>query len=148
MAIRTVSTSPVAYIPSLRRRNAITPTTSPATYHTDEFHSLSTSSAIGVGVTIGIVGTVLILVTVLLLHRAWRLRHPRPVKQYRQARLWRGFEPATSSTARTTFLGNKMTNIYLTELPTPVTPAFLMSPTLRGEEEGTNESIRRHSEPV
>ncbi|KAI4706839.1 hypothetical protein J4E89_008535 [Alternaria sp. Ai002NY15] len=103
-------------------------------YHSENDRSLSTPAAIGIGIAIGIVCTVLVLVTVLLLHRAWRLRRSPPVKQYRQAKLWKGFEPVTPSTARTTFVGTKMTNIYLTELPTPVTPAFLMSPPLRGEE--------------
>jgi hypothetical protein len=55
----------------------------------------------------------------------------------------------TPSAARTTFVGARMTNIYLTELPTPVTPAFLMSPPLqRDQEHGYENMGRRHSEPA
>jgi hypothetical protein len=141
MANPAILTSPTAYIPSLNRRNTHVPTTSPAVYRPDNHHSLSTPAAIGIGVAIGIVATVSVLITIILLHRAWRLRRPRPTKHYQQAKLWRGFEPVTPSTARTTFVGTKMTNIYLTELPTPVTPAFLMSPPLPGDEEDCRRDI-------
>jgi len=148
MTIRTVLTSPAVYTPSLSLDDAQNPSASSAMYHSENDRSLSTAAAIGIGIAIGIVCTVLVLITVLLLHRAWRLRRSPPVKQYRQAKLWKGFEPVTPSTARTTFVGTKMTNIYLTELPTPVTPAFLMSPPLRGEEVDVEERTRRYSEPA
>jgi hypothetical protein len=149
MAIRCTIIKSTAYTPSLKRRTAQVLTTSPATLYPDNDRSLSTPTAIGIGVAIGIVGTVFILITVLLLHRAWRLRCPQPTRQYRQAKLWKGFEPVTPSTARTTFVGTRMTDIYLTELPTPVTPVFLKSPPLHGGEEHRTETMdRRHSEPA
>lgn len=148
ITITAIITSTAVYTPSPSLDNAQVSSTSSAMYHSENDRSLSTPAAIGIGIAIGIVCTVLVLVTVLLLHRAWRLRRSPPVKQYRQAKLWKGFEPVTPSTARTTFVGTKMTNIYLTELPTPVTPAFLMSPPLRGEEVDVEERSRRYSEPA
>ncbi|KAG9195090.1 hypothetical protein G6011_00210 [Alternaria panax] len=149
MANGSTITDPAAYMPPLDRRTAQVLTTSPASYNPENDRSLSTPTAIGIGVAIGIVGTTFILITVLLLYRAWRLRRPQPSTRYRQAKLWKGFEPVTPSTARTTFVGTRMTNIYLTELPTPVTPAFLMSPSIQGGEEHRNETMeRRYSEPA
>jgi len=148
MTITAIVTSTAVYTPSLSPDNARIFSTSSAMYDSENDRSLSTPAAIGIGFGIGIVCTILVLITVLLLHRAWRLRRTPPIKQYRQAKLWKGFEPVTPSTARTTFVGTKMTNIYLTELPTPVTPAFLMSPPLRGEEVDVEERIRRYSEPA
>ncbi|CAN9161000.1 unnamed protein product [Alternaria alternata] len=149
MAMHSTIAESTVRMPSLNRPTAQIITTSLANSDTDNSRSLSAPTAIGIGVAIGIVGTIFILTIILLLHRAWRLRRPQPARRYRQAKLWKGFEPVAPNTARTTFVGTRMTNIYLTELPTPVTPAFLMSPPLqRDQEHGYENMDRRHSEPA
>ncbi|KAF1838936.1 hypothetical protein BDW02DRAFT_644281 [Decorospora gaudefroyi] len=105
--------------------------------------NLSPSAAIGMSVALGILGIILILTIALIIHRRWKHHrshhhHASSRHNYRQARLWKGFEPATLSTARTTFVGTNMAGIYFAELPTPVTPGFVRGDwdTGTGSEEG------------
>ncbi|RMZ71919.1 hypothetical protein GMOD_00009277 [Pyrenophora seminiperda CCB06] len=85
--------------------------------------TISTSSAMGIGIVIGIIGNALVIAFVLFVHRRRTLHSTQ--RHRRQARLWKGFDQVTPNTARTSLMDNKMTTIYLTLLPTPVTPAFL-----------------------
>jgi hypothetical protein len=94
---------------------------------------LSPFAAMGIGIAIGIVGILILLSITLLLYRRRKLRRS---QHHRQAKLWKGFEPVTPSTARTTFVGNKTASACFRDLPTPVTPAFLPSPPLERDEEG------------
>jgi len=95
-------------------------------------HTISTSAAMGIGVVIGIIGIVLVISLVLFVHRRRTLHLSNSTQRHRKAKLWKGFEPATPNTARTSLMDTKMTNIYLTVLPTPVMPAFLPSPPPKG----------------
>ena len=95
-------------------------------------HTISTSAAIGIGVVIGIIGIVFVISLVLFVHRRRTLHLSNSTQRHRQAKLWKGFEPATPNTARTSLMDTKMTTIYLTVLPTPVMPAFLPSPPPKG----------------
>jgi len=95
-------------------------------------HTISTSAAMGIGVVIGIIGIVLVICLVLFVHRRRTLHLSNSTHRHRQAKLWKGFEPATPNTTRTSLMDTKMTTIYLTVLPTPVMPAFLPSPPPKG----------------
>lgn len=95
-----------------------------------QYSRLSPSAAMGVGVAVGIAGIVILLSIILLIYRRRKLRRSPTSRHYRQAKLWKGFTPATPSTARTTFVETKMSSIYFAELPTPATPAFMLSPPL------------------
>ena len=94
--------------------------------------AFSTSAAIGIGFAVGVSSVAFLLSVSLLLYRRWQLHRTIPAKHYRQARLWKGFEPVTPNTARTTFTETKMKDIHLTEFPTPVAPAFYLSPLIEG----------------
>ena len=97
---------------------------------TRETHNLSPSAAMGIGVTAGVLGIVILITAALFIYRCWKVRHSPRVRDYEQARLWKGFTPATPSTARTTLVEPKTANIYFTELRSPATPAFTLSPPL------------------
>jgi hypothetical protein len=89
---------------------------------------LSPNAAIGIGFAAGVIGIIILLAAALFLYRCWRIRRSSAVHKYEQARLWKGFTPATPSTARTTLHESKMANIYLAEIQSPSTPAFMWSP--------------------
>jgi hypothetical protein len=86
----------------------------------------------GVGVAAGAIGMLIAITAALLIRRCWKRRQSPEVRYYSQARLWKGFTPATPSTARTTLTESKMANIYFSELRSPATPAFTFSPPLGG----------------
>jgi hypothetical protein len=109
--------------------------TSTSIYHNT--YSLSTSAAMGIGLVIGSLGTIVLLSTMLLIHRRWKLHrsHPLSIHNYRQAKLWRGFEPVTPSTTRAALGETKRAGIYFPDSPMPVAPAFFVnSPQFRGTE--------------
>jgi hypothetical protein len=89
---------------------------------------LSPNAAIGIGFAAGVIGIILLLTVALFIYRCWRIRRSCAVHKYEQARLWKGFTPATPSTARTTLHESKMANIYLAEIQSPSTPSFMWSP--------------------
>jgi hypothetical protein len=105
-----------------------TPTTLPSTPHTPSHPRLSASTTTGISVAAAIVGCILIVTTALWIYRCWKVRQLPAVRDYRRARLWQGFVPATPSTATTTLIDGKMAKIYFVDLPTPATPAFALSP--------------------
>ncbi|EDU47825.1 predicted protein [Pyrenophora tritici-repentis Pt-1C-BFP] len=110
-------------------------------------HIISTSAALGIGVVIGIIGIVLMILLALFVHHRRTLR---PTQRHGQAKLWKGFEPVTPNTARTSLMDSKMATIYLTVLPTPVMPAFLPSPPpkgppSRGGRKGKSEVVREET---
>jgi hypothetical protein len=104
------------------------PTTPPSTPHTPSPSRLSPSTIRGISVAAAIVGCIFLVTTGLWTYRCWKVRHASTVQDYKRARLWKGFTPATPSIATTTFIDGKMANIYFVDLPTPATPAFTLSP--------------------
>lgn len=109
------------------------PTSTPATPRSSTHLSqLSPTAALGLGIGIGIITIILLLSIAFFLHRRYKRHHSPHRLHYRQAKQWKGFTPATPSTARTTFVEAKMANIYFAELPTPATPAFILTPPLEG----------------
>ncbi|OAL47676.1 hypothetical protein IQ07DRAFT_124950 [Pyrenochaeta sp. DS3sAY3a] len=109
------------------------PTSTPATPRPSAHLSrLSPTAALGLGIGIGIITIILLLSIAFLLYRRYKRHHSPRRLHYRQAKQWKGFTPATPSTARTTFVEAKMANIYFAELPTPATPAFILTPPLEG----------------
>jgi hypothetical protein len=97
--------------------------------------SLSPSTAMGIGVAAGIIGVIVTLTAALFVYRCWKVRRSPAVQYYEKARLWKGFTPATPSTARTTLIESKMANIYFTEIRSPGTPSFTLTPPM--DERGT-----------
>ena len=120
----TSSSYPVSSTSALIAPSSSTPTQIPS--------RLSPSAAMGIGVAAGVISIIIVLTAALFIYRCWKVRQSPTVRYYEQARLWKGFTPATPSTARTTFVGSKMANIYFTELRSPATPAFTLSPPLDG----------------
>jgi hypothetical protein len=89
---------------------------------------LSPSTAMGIGVAAGIIGVIIMLTAALFVYRCWKVRRSPAVQYYEKARLWKGFTPATPSTVRTTLIESKMANIYFTDLRSPSTPSFTLTP--------------------
>ncbi|KAH7072273.1 hypothetical protein BKA63DRAFT_568187 [Paraphoma chrysanthemicola] len=112
---------------------AITTAVSTFPTHAQVAPRLSPSAIMGIGVAAGVIGILTLMTSGLLICRCWKRRQSAEVRYYRQARLWKGFTPATPSTARTTLTESKMANIYFGELRSPATPAFTFSPPM-----GTN----------
>jgi hypothetical protein len=106
--------------PSIFQTPSATPTKSAS--------SLSPSAAMGIGVAAGVIGVIIILTAVLFVYHCWKVRRSPAVQYYEKARLWKGFTPATPSTARTTLIESKMANIYFTEIRSPGTPSFTLTP--------------------
>ncbi|KAF1912746.1 hypothetical protein BDU57DRAFT_531910 [Ampelomyces quisqualis] len=102
---------------------------------------LSVSAALGIGFAAGVISTTVFLTAGLFIHRCWKARRSPAVQYYEQARLWKGFTPATPNTARTTLRESKMANIYFAELRSPAAPAFTLSPAL-GQETHTTSMYR------
>ncbi|KAH7344376.1 hypothetical protein BKA66DRAFT_448126 [Pyrenochaeta sp. MPI-SDFR-AT-0127] len=130
---RSTSFSTLTSLPTMHTKASpsSTPSSPPLTPPTQKHQPrLSPSAALGVGVAVGIAGIIAVLSIILLIYRHCKLRRSPSSRHYRQAKLWKGFTPATPSTARTTFVERKMSNIYFAELPTPATPAFMLSPPL------------------
>jgi hypothetical protein len=105
-----------------------TQTMSPSTTPTQGPPYISSSAAMGIGVAAGVVGLVILQTAALFIFRCWKVRRSPAVRYYEQARQWKGFTPATPSTARTTLIGSKMANIYFTDIRSPATPPFTLSP--------------------
>ncbi|KAH7084565.1 hypothetical protein FB567DRAFT_529264 [Paraphoma chrysanthemicola] len=114
------------------RQTSTAITTSVLTFptHAQAAPRLSPSAIMGIGVAAGVIGILTLMTSGLLIYRCWKRRQSPEVRYYRQARLWKGFTPATPSTARTTLTESKMANIYFGELRSPATPAFIFSPPL------------------
>jgi hypothetical protein len=136
----TPSTSLEHYISSLPSPTAL-PSTTPTPYSS----SLSSSAALGIGFAAGAISVIILLTAGLFIHRCWKVRQSPTVQYYEQARLWKGFTPATPNTARTTLIESKMANIYFTDLRSPAIPAYTVSPPLRGQEQATPSPHRSRS---
>ncbi|KAH7385187.1 hypothetical protein DE146DRAFT_594155, partial [Phaeosphaeria sp. MPI-PUGE-AT-0046c] len=93
---------------------------------------LSTSAALGIGFAAGVISVIILLSAGVFVYRCHNVRRSPAVQHYEQARLWKGFTPATPSTARTTLIESKMANIYFAELRSPAIPSFTSSPQCRG----------------
>lgn len=108
--------------------------------------NLSPSAAIGIGVAAGVIGTVISLTAGLFIYRCWKVWHSPSVRYYEQARLWKGFTPATQSTARNTLVELNTPNTYFTDLRSPMTPSSTLSPPLdeRGRNGQESPNIPRH----
>jgi hypothetical protein len=100
---------------------------------TPDSSRISSSAALGIGFAAGVIGIIILLTAALFIYRCWKIRRSPAVHKYEQARLWKGFTPATPSTARTTLIESKMADVYFTEVSNPSTPAFLLSPPVGGQ---------------
>ncbi|EFQ87851.1 hypothetical protein PTT_16474 [Pyrenophora teres f. teres 0-1] len=119
--------------PSSNVPSASTPSSAALRHRdTENSHIISTSAAMGIGVVIGIIGIALMIILALFIHHRRTLRPLNSPQRHRQTKLWKGFDPVTPNTARTSLMDSKMATIYLTVLPTPVMPAFLPSPPPKG----------------
>jgi hypothetical protein len=105
-----------------------TPTAQLPAMPTPDTSRLSPSTALGIGFAAGIIGIVVLLSAVLFVYRCWKVRRSPAVQDYEKARLWKGFTPATPSTARNTLVDSKTANMYFTEVQSPSTPAFMWNP--------------------
>ncbi|KAH8725367.1 hypothetical protein GQ44DRAFT_706991 [Phaeosphaeriaceae sp. PMI808] len=121
--------------PSYDSATAIPTATTPAfSTPSPKLPLISPSAAMGIGVAAGVVGILILLTTGLLFYRCWKARRSPQVRYYQQARLWKGFTPATPNSTRTTFVESKMATIYFTELENPATPGIVFSPPLHARQ--------------
>jgi hypothetical protein len=114
--------------PSLQYTSESTPTAQLSSSPSPNPSRLSSNAAIGIGFVAGVIGIIILLTAALFIYRCWKFRRSTAVHKYEQARLWKGFTPATPSTARTTLHESKMANIYFAGIQSPSTPAFMWSP--------------------
>ncbi|PSN71459.1 hypothetical protein BS50DRAFT_570815 [Corynespora cassiicola Philippines] len=109
ISVRVISTTSPLVTPSGRWSSSRYIQSSPTAQVHTRSHELSPSTAMGVGVTIGVIGL-----------------SPQ-AKRYRKAKMWKGFTPVTS--ARSTVVQSKSEDdLYVAELPVPESPAMVFSP--------------------
>ncbi|KAH3911638.1 hypothetical protein HBI56_141220 [Parastagonospora nodorum] len=116
-------------------------TSSSSTAATRLISRLSPSAALGVGFAAGVIATVTVLTSILFVYRCWKVRRSPAVQSYEQARLWRGFTPATpnANTARTTLVEAKMKDIYFSQIRSPALNGQVQTQGWSGRREGDGE---------
>ena len=97
---------------------------------------ISSSAALGLGIAMGVIIVLLVFLLALVFYYRLKMRRSQMSKPDQEAKKWKGFTPATPSTGKRTSMEGQMANNYFVELPTPVTPAYMLSPPL-GETFGT-----------
>lgn len=94
-------------------------------------NSLSTSSAMGVGVTIGVFGLITLTAISIFIYQRWGPRRPESL-HYRRAKMWDGFTPAINGAPKLSSRSHSPDGeSFLAELP--VSPAAVFSPVVTGD---------------
>ncbi|KAF2108821.1 hypothetical protein BDV96DRAFT_652434 [Lophiotrema nucula] len=138
--ISSSSTAGRPTFPIITRSTLVTSTSTPTspsqlpptpTSFTADSQRLSSTTAMGVGVSIGVASIVSIVCLGLLLYRYKRRQTPE-YQHYQQAKLWKGFTPQkrSSQLSTTSTVDEKLQHVYVAELPVPPSPLIVISPAL------------------
>jgi hypothetical protein len=124
--IQAFSTSTQSKTSTSTSSSSSLPTRSSASH--PSLYSLSPTGALGVGVTIGVLGVIFFTALGLFFFQQWRRQQKSPESlHYRRAKLWNGFTPQHRSSKWSIDSGKSIGDVYVAEVPELPTPSVVLS---------------------